>query len=86
MKDFDDYLCQREDDVDNAAYALLCAVANRQLDWDLSIIRPLVEEVANILEDLEIGSCVPYYDDDGFERRPCYEDEFVECANCPMRA
>lgn len=72
---FEDYLCGRNDRIDNACYELICALATtdyRQDDaipeWDMAIIGEANDAVKQILHDAAIHICHPYYCDNV----PCY--------------
>jgi hypothetical protein len=81
-KNFESYLCDRNDDIDNAAHALLNAIAkngedsDKSIEWDMSKIGPLVDAAENILEKNGVKTCHPFYEEDDI---PCINGE--DCKN-----
>lgn len=84
--DFDEYVCRRGDDLDNAAHDLLCILAREEIEWDISLIREVIENAADVLANAGIVACDPWYEGD--ERIPCYQTELVAmfpcAAKCPF--
>ena len=74
--DFERYLECKNDEIDNAAYALAVALmrihpeqTNEQvLPWDMSVIAPIIESAQKELERLGKVTCWPYYE----EARQCF--------------
>lgn len=74
--DFERYLECKNDEIDNAAYALAVALlrvhpeqTNEQvLPWDMSVIVPIIEAAQKELERLGKQVCWPYYE----EAKQCY--------------
>lgn len=86
MRNFEDYLCERNDMIDNAAYQLigvLTAEAPGGLlecdpaipDWDMEIIGEVVDAVKEILMEKVGYTCHPFHSDEV----PCYLTD--ECDN-----
>lgn len=76
---FEDYLCGRNDLIDNTCYELICALTaadyrqpyqqdNAIPEWDMAIIGEANDAVKQILHDMAIHVCHPYYCNDV----PCY--------------
>lgn len=78
LNDFEDFLCDRNDEIDNAAYNL-CAVLlgkdAKQLEsefpWQMDIVGNITEDVVSILEDHGYPVCWPYYEDTESGQTPC---------------
>lgn len=90
-KSFDDFICEKCDELDNLAYNLLCAVAaknNTQTDetdivpWDMSQIAELEDAAKDILHESNIPVCHPFYEGD--EETPCYQGSSCDKKNCPF--
>lgn len=78
---FEDFLCQRGDEIDNAAFDALYELSGRKLEWDISMIRELVEYAKQLLKDKEISFCDPYYETSDGE----HSDEFSEGMPCAIK-
>lgn len=69
--DFERYLECKNDEIDNAAYALAVALlrthpeqTNEQvLPWDMSVIAPIVESAKQELERRGKQTCWPFYEE-----------------------
>lgn len=83
---FQDYLCARGDVIDNAAYLLLNVMANldEELEWDIGMIREVVESATAVLERHGIIACDPFYFDDRGRRTPCYQSDDCD-GECPFK-
>lgn len=83
MKNFDKYLTLKCDEIDNAAYALITAIARveKELEWDMKIIGEVVDAVKSVLDDFNVPVCHPFFADE----TPCYKTG--ECQNvlCPFK-
>ena len=80
MISFEDYLCNRNDAIDNAAYQLICAMTAQDHnepkeddpavpDWNMEIIGELVDAAEEIIQEKAGHTCHPFYCD----RIPCYQ-------------
>lgn len=86
---FDDFLCQKNDLIDNAAFQLLNALMARDascsdeaIEWDMRHIAPVIELVKKYAEEnLQHEVCHPWFGDD---EKSCFESG--ECSNprCPF--
>lgn len=79
MQNFEDYLCERNDTIDNAAYQLIGVLtaedpgASLEDDpatpnWDMAIIGEVVDAVKEIIIEKVGYTCHPFYCDEV----PCY--------------
>lgn len=80
MISFEDYLCNRNDAIDNAAYQLICAMTAQDHnepkeddpavpDWNMEIIGELVDAAEEIIQEKAGHTCHPFYCDS----IPCYQ-------------
>ena len=80
MQNFEDYLCERNDTIDNAAYQLIGVLtaedpgASLEDDpatpnWDMAIIGEVVDAVKEIIIEKGGYTCHPFYCDS----IPCYQ-------------
>ena len=80
MISFEDYLCNRNDAIDNAAYLLICAMTAQDHnepkeddpavpDWNMEIIGELVDAAEEIIQEKAGHTCHPFYCDS----IPCYQ-------------
>lgn len=67
---FEDFLCDRSDEIDNAAYALLAALVGCGLDWNMGIAFAPIDAAETELQIVGYDVCRPYYCDEN--RIPCY--------------
>lgn len=82
--DFERYLEYKNDEIDNAAYALAVALMrthpeqsdSQVLPWDMSLIAPIVESAKSTLEARGKQTCWPFYE----EVKQCYRT-----GNCKHR-
>lgn len=82
---FERYVCDRGDKIDNAAHELLCIMARSDLEWDIGMIRAVVEEAERVLESRGIIACDPFWCEENGERTPCYKTG--DCGGkCPFRS
>ena len=74
MISFEDYLCNRNDAIDNAAYQLICAMTAQDHnepkeddpavpDWNMEIIGELVDAAEEIIQEKAGHTCHPFYSD-----------------------
>lgn len=86
---FEQYLCERGDKLDNAAHEFLSILARKEIDWDISIIREVIDYAASILQSNNIRACDPYYTTvagDNGEEIPIECCNLGDCCrNCPLR-
>lgn len=88
-RDFESYLIDKNDDIDNLAYALINAFIRKEgclveekLEWDMEIIGDVVEAVEDVLTSRCLGVCHPFYCDDV----PCYQsDDCGSMSKCHFR-
>lgn len=89
MQNFEDYLCERNDTIDNAAYQLIGVLtaedpgASLEDDpatpnWDMAIIGEVVDAVKEIIIEKVGYTCHPFYCDEV----PCY---LTDDKHCPLR-
>ena len=86
--DFEDFLCHKGDEIDNAAYSLAVAMLrsdnetqdNEILPWDISIIRSIVVVAEAILQKNGKESCNPCYIDE----IKCYRIKKCKKHPCPF--
>lgn len=89
-QDFEDFLVERNDELDNAAHglALLMLSANGtplaedEFPWNMEIIGDILESTAGILKEKEHHICWPYHGDDN---TPCYALDDCKHKCCPFR-
>lgn len=82
---FESYVCERGDEIDNAAHELLCIMARSDLEWDIGMIRAVVEEAERVLESRGIIACDPFWCEENGERTPCYKTGDCD-GKCPFRS
>ena len=92
MQNFEDYLCERNDTIDNAAYQLIGVLtaedpgASLEDDpatpnWDMAIIGEVVDAVKEIIIEKVGYTCHPFYCDEV----PCYLTDECDNKHCPLR-
>lgn len=92
MQNFEDYLCERNDTIDNAAYQLIGVLtaedpgASLEDDpatpnWDMAIIGEVVDAVKEIIIEKVGYTCHPFYCDEV----PCYLTDECDNNHCPLR-
>lgn len=67
---FDDFLCERADEIDSAALRLLSTLADTELTWNAYFASMPLDAAESILRESGIEVCWPYYCDEN--RVPCY--------------
>ena len=66
---FEDFVTARNDEIDNAAHALLCALSTSDLSWDMEKIGALVDYAEGLLTERGADVCHPFYE--GEDETPC---------------
>lgn len=86
--DFESYLCDRNDELDNCAYELAKALARENdPEWDQSYIGEMLDASDSILNELGIYTCHPWFTSvDGIDGEiPCYLCDECKNPRCPMK-
>ena len=86
---FDDFLVERNDELDNAAYdlALKMLDLDNQPDhetafpWNMEIIGAMLESAQEILEEHGFAVCWPYHEDDV----PCCQSATCKKTICSLK-
>lgn len=88
QRGFEDFLTERGDIIDGAAFDLLFALSGKTLEWDISIIRELVEYAEQILKEKDVPFCDPYYEssDADIESKPCAINGCENCKDCMFKS
>lgn len=85
MMDFESFLVNKNDEIDNSAFDLINAFIRKNKDtvveWDMEIIGEIEEAVEDVLTSRCLGVCHPFYCDD----IPCYQSDDCGNAECPFR-
>ena len=87
MMDFEDYIAYKGDEIDNAAYNLAVALLRTDseqsdsqiLEWDMSLIAPIIDAAKDVLQEHGKEVCWPYYEGDEV---PCTESASCERTGC----
>ena len=76
----DNFLCSRGDDIDNAVFDAIKAVAHAPegVEWDMSIIAPVTQCIEDILHDRGVNTCHPWKDENEII---CYCND-DRCSHC----
>lgn len=93
-QDFEDFMTSKNDEIDNAAYDLLDALARategkerytggKVVAWDMEIIGTLVDYADNLLSRHRYNTCHPYYE--GEEETPCIDGTDCDKIHCPFK-
>lgn len=84
--EFEDYLCERGDELDNAAQTLINTVAGMDIEWDIGFIRDVIETVEEGLRFRKIPYCDPYNEinEEGELDVPCVNGDDCDNPNCPF--
>lgn len=74
---FDDYLCERGDDIDNAIWSFILDISHKKdsdIDWDMSLIGPIADYVVGFLNRKGFEICRPFNTIDPImeDSIPCY--------------
>lgn len=91
MSDFESFLTERNDVLDEAAHALLWRITHPDTEspetdadeklYDMAQIGPLLDAAEEILENAGINTCRPYYVENEV---PCYRSGACSFTPCPM--
>lgn len=85
--DFEDFLTERMDELDNAVYALLRQFllldAEAAFPWDMEIIGTVSDQIEDILAEHGYFPCRPYYEGDN--RLPCFRGADCQRPDCPLK-
>jgi len=84
MKDFENYLVQKNDEIDNAAFDLINALQNKgnggEIEWSMEIIGEVTCAVEALLAE-KYDPCHPFHSDDS----PCYMTDECKSKDCPFK-
>ena len=80
---FEDYLTARNDEIDQAAFALLCVLSGSQLVWNMEKIGTLVDSAEALLAERGVNTCRPFYE--GEDETPCIYGKDCENPLCAFR-
>lgn len=81
---FEDFLTERNDEIDRTAFALLCALSVSKLAWDMEKIGTLVDSAEALLAERGVDTCRPFYEGD--EEVPCISGTDCKNPSCAFRA
>lgn len=81
---FEDLLTVRNNEIDQAAFALLCALTSSELAWDMEKIGTLVDSAEALLAQRGIDTCRPFYEGD--EEVPCIFGADCKNPSCAFHA
>ncbi len=89
MADFDDFLIERNDTLDNAAYDLALEMlhlkeqpaSESKFPWNMEIIGGILESVQEILQSHRYAVCWPYREDDV----PCCQTTACTKTDCLLK-
>jgi len=87
---FDEYLNERNETIDNAAYNLICALTEmpngEETPWSKKKISTVTFAVEQALEQMGMHICNPfYYSEDGTDENPCPIEGACNTPNCPFK-
>ncbi len=62
----DDLLCERGDEIDNATFDAICAMAQpgTEVEWSMELIGEVNEFIEKVLSDAGVPTCRPYHEDE----------------------
>lgn len=83
MSDFESYFISKNDEVDNAAFDLIGALALSPVKWNMEIIGEVEEAVKDVLATYHIDICHPFILDD---ETPCFQSDDCWNINCPFKS
>lgn len=87
-ENFEAFLLERNDAVDNAAYQFLLLLRQNEqsgeaetvLPWSMELIGELVEQAQSILHEASFPNCWPFYENE----IPCMQTDSCKNPNCPF--
>lgn len=76
----EEFLCSRNDEIDNATYAAICAMAHSEdgVDWSMEMIGEVNDFIEKTLMEHKMPTCHPFIDETD---HICYESDF-RCKHC----
>ncbi len=90
---YEQFLENKNDRIDNAAYELLCSIASKKdstlkedghpVDWNMELIGDVVDFAEDLLARKGIPVCRPFYEGD--EEVKCYLGTDCKRTDCPFR-
>lgn len=89
MQKFENFLCAKNDRIDNAAHALLDALLSRDaeteqcVEWNMQHIGEATMLVERYLAEHGQHACHPFYTGEG--DTPCYQSEMCLRKDCPYK-
>ena len=82
-KTFETVLCERTDEIYNAAYELVKALMGGEApEWDMALLGPIAEAAEKIISE-DFHTCFPSHN--GSEETPCYLTGACKNPCCPMK-
>ena len=86
---FEDFLCERNDQLSNAAHDLLRLLASpngdAELEWNMELIGELLDDAEAIINTrLGVSACYPFHE--GFDETPCWRGSDCRRTDCPFRS
>lgn len=92
-KQFADFLEEKNDEIDNLAYQLLCALVSAGtgteqdpedvLEWDMEYIGEVVLSAENTISNMGMIPCHPFFE--GCDSIPCFLGDDCKRIDCPFR-
>ncbi len=75
----DDFLCDRGDEIDNAVFDAICALAqpDTEVEWSMEMIGAVNDFIESMLTDHKIPTCYPHHENDVI----CYKTA-NRCKHC----
>ena len=88
---FEDFLVERNDAIDNAAYFLALTMLYEggkfpegdEFPWSMEIIGAILESTTKVLEEHGHHACWPYHGND--DDTPCYVLDDCKHKDCPLK-
>ena len=81
--EFEDFLCKRNEKIDNLAYELLCELAGKKLEWNMQQIAEVWQAAEVVLKEASIPYCHPYWlSNDATDEVPCTIDPSCNNPDC----
>lgn len=87
---FEDFLAERNDELDNAAYGLAQQMLSAngvlpsedEFPWNMEIIGAILDAAEDVLNEKGYHPCWPYHEN---EDTPCYVLEDCKHKDCPLK-